>query len=164
MLIWSSSLGILCLALYWAIQSRNPRPFVWALVILAIVLGMFISTGLMQPPWREDLVSRGESQGLLILVLYVVMVAGMLAHYMFFHQSRPKKQRRKIDFSNLLAPVFVSPIVFLPLASVLDSIGGYSTSADTSRLVLFLVAFENGFFWQEFFQNRRKVWDGRGGE
>ena len=158
-LVWGSSLGFLCLVLSWSIQRRNVRPFIWALITIAIVLGMLTSTGLIPLPWKEDLTSRGESQRFLIVILYGAMIVGMIAHYLFFHLSRSKKRRRKIDWGNLLAPVLVSPIIFLPLAAVFDSVESYPTTADASRLMLFLVAFENGFFWREFFENRKKAWD-----
>jgi hypothetical protein len=125
------------------------------LLAVGVVLGLFTWLGAVRPPWQAPIVYRGASPTLLILALYGAMLLGMLSHYMYFRWSRPRSRRGTLDLGNLLAPVFVSPIVFLPLASVFQS--SAPATADAARLMLFLVAFENGFFWREFFENRQKL-------
>jgi hypothetical protein len=88
----------------------------------------------------------------LVVVLYMAMILGMLAHYAYVRFQRQRGRRRKFDIGVFLAPVFISPIVFLPIASVLQATEEVQASA--SHFMLFLVAFENGFFWREFFENR----------
>jgi len=78
----------------------------------------------------------------------------MVSHYFYSRFDAPRR-KRKIEVGRLLAPIFVSPIVFLPLASVLETSGSAPTRG--SHLILLLVAFENGFFWREFFENRLKA-------
>jgi hypothetical protein len=52
-------------------------------------------------------------------------------------------------------PIFASPIVFIPLLTLTTDealAGGAFTRA---KLMVYLVAFQNGFFWRNFFEQRR---------
>jgi len=151
---WISSLAALGLAVYQAVRRRRFRPLFWTLLALGVLLALLVRGGVVALPWADQLKARGEeeTQWALIAALYGVMVLGMLAHYGYERFQRPPHRRPRFDGGALLAPIFVSPIVFLPLASILDSTD--SAHAMASRLMLFLVAFENGFFWREFFDNR----------
>src|SRR5436309_4203722 len=141
-LIWMSSLGSLGLALYWTLRYRD-KSFLWTLLALGVLLGVLSAVGIVRPPWQGEPASRGEGRGIVILLLYGAMLAGMLAHYLYLRFERPRNRRTRFDLGNFLAPVLVSPIVFLPLASVFESIQSSPAALDASRLMLFLVAFEN---------------------
>ena len=87
-----------------------------------------------------------------VILLYLAMLFGMFASYIYNYLIKTRK--RKFDMGYLFAPVFISPIVFLPLyAAFLES--GYSfDNLDSAGIMIFFVAFENGFFWKEFFDNK----------
>jgi hypothetical protein len=158
-LFWASSLGLLGLVAYGVIRRKDRYVFGLAILALGGLLLLLISSKAVLLPWAEKITSRGgESEGTLILWLYLALLAGMLAHYGYVSLERPRGRRRKFDLGVFLAPLFVSPIVFLPLASILEATDPVQASA--SRLVLFLVSFENGFFWREFFENRLRARSG----
>ena len=92
-----------------------------------------------------------------VIVLYFFMILGMLAHNLFTRFSRPKQQRREFDLGMFFAPVFASPIIFIPLLSALQNANIDLRDLTTAKFMVFLVAFENGFFWKEYFDNRRQL-------
>ncbi len=97
-------------------------------------------------------VARGDNNEVyFIIVLYLFMVVGMLASYAFQHFSKEKTERKEWDFGLFLVPVLVSPIIFIPLLTVFQQ-----ANSDSSRMVMFLVAFQNGFLWKEYFDHKRK--------
>jgi hypothetical protein len=68
----------------------------------------------------------------------------------------PRPNRQPFDLGTFLAPMLVSPIVFIPLLSAFQSIDVDLANLATPKLMIFLVTFENGFFWKAFFDNRRR--------
>jgi hypothetical protein len=155
-LFWASSLGILGFAAYRAVFRREGSLLFLAIVFLGIIIPFLVAGGIVSPPWVTKVVARGEGhEGAIVFLLYLAMLAGMLAHFAYGYFVLPKNKRRKFDLGNFLAPVLVSPIVFLPLASIFET--SEPVAGSSPRLMLLLIAFENGFFWREFFENRQKA-------
>lgn len=148
-----SALGIIGLAFYGLVKGMPWRVFLLVLGIVTLYYLLILNFGLADLPWSPRLQSRGGDGTLYgLLPLYLAMLVGMLAHSLFVWLDRPRRQRKKFDLGSFIGPVFVSPVVFIPLASAFGSI---SRSDFESRfLMLLLVAFENGFAWREFFYNR----------
>jgi hypothetical protein len=88
-----------------------------------------------------------------IVFCYVSMVLGMVAQY-FYVQAERGGRTFEFDWMTFLMPIFASPIVFIPLLTLTSevAIGGAFTRA---KLMVYLVAFQNGFFWKSFFEQRR---------
>jgi hypothetical protein len=53
-------------------------------------------------------------------------------------------------------PVLASPIVFIPLLASLQNADPDLSRIDVPGFMIFVVAFENGFFWKEYFDNRKR--------
>lgn len=87
-----------------------------------------------------------------IVLCYASMLLGMLAEHGYVRIEREEKL--KLD-ATMLLPIFASPIVFIPLLTLTSEIGdgGAFTRA---KLMVYLVAFQNGFFWKTFFEQQRK--------
>ncbi len=104
----------------------------------------------------EELVSKGDGDGdiYFVIVLYLFMLLGMGAQY--GHFSRPKKEREEFDLGVFVAPVFASPIVFVPLMAALQNAEVDLQNLTMVKMMVFFVAFENGFFWKDYFDNRQK--------
>ena len=87
-----------------------------------------------------------------IFLCYAAMVFGMLAEHGYVRIEREEKV--KLD-ATILLPILASPIVFIPLLTLTSEIGdgGAFTRA---KLMVYLVAFQNGFFWKTFFEQQRK--------
>lgn len=75
--------------------------------------------------------------------LFVAMLIGMIAKGMVDWLDTSDSAVLKMHLRNACVALFVSPIVFLGFLSA----GQFSTSNQTF-LVLCLLAFQNGFFWQ----------------
>lgn len=162
-LFWASCLGVLAFGAYRAAAERKAYLLLVSLGLLGIVVPFLVTDRVVFLPWADKALARGEDhQGLIIFLLYLAMLAGMLAHFAYSHLSLPKGKRRRFDVGNFLAPILVSPIVFLPLAAIFGT--SVPAAASSYHLMLLLIAFENGFFWREFFTNRQKsvaVGDGK---
>ena len=89
-----------------------------------------------------------------IIFCYLSMVLGMIAQYFYFQVERGNR-KFEFDWMTFLMPIFASPIVFIPLLTLTSevAIGGAFTRA---KLMVYLVAFQNGFFWKSFFEQRRE--------
>lgn len=94
----------------------------------------------------------------LVVLLACCMVLGMLAQSFYRHFSLPLKIRkgRKFDWGLFLAPVCASPIVFIPLMITLQNANIDLKQLTIPRLMIFFVAFQNGFFWKEHFDRKRR--------
>ena len=141
-----SLVGFLAFTGFAAMRTGQWRQFVVLLVgasLFAIVLHQVFGF----PIPRPDVAAKGSQEQPLVVTsaLYICMVAGMLAEHLYIRFLRPKRQRRKWDWGNFLAPIFVSPIVFIPLQGALQSSGVNLTDQTQPLVMLFLVAFENGF-------------------
>ena len=119
-----------------------------AVILLACVAFLWRFFGFLTP----EPVARGDNNEVyFIIVLYLLMVLGMLASYAFQHFSKEKAERKEWDFGLFVAPVFVSPVIFIPLLTAFQQADG-----DSPRMMMFLVAFQNGFLWKEYFDQKRK--------
>lgn len=152
-----SLLGLTAIGVYWLVTTRNWRLFVLMLGIVGA--GAFFLT-------EESLValgaprargSRDSSQDVyVVIVLFMCMLLGMLAQYGFKRFEGSRETRQPVDWANLLAPVFASPIVFVPLLGALQNADIDLRRLDAVRIMVFFVAFENGFFWKDYFDHRRR--------
>jgi hypothetical protein len=91
-----------------------------------------------------------------ILVLYVCTSLGMAAHFLYTHFTKPLKARPRFDFGRFLAPLLVSPIVFIPILAAFQGADVDLANLTLPKYMVFFVAFENGFFWKEVLENRMK--------
>jgi hypothetical protein len=157
LLLAMSFVGFLAFAAFAAMRSGQRRQFV-VLLICAFLFGIILHQLFGFPIPRPDVAAKGgEEQPLVVTAaLYLCMVAGMLAQYLYIRFLRPKSNRKKWDWGNFLAPVLASPIVFIPLQGALQSAGVNLTAQSEPRIMLLLVAFENGFFWKDFFDRQRQ--------
>jgi hypothetical protein len=152
-----SLVALLILLGQWAVRESNWRPFHLGLpAVLALVAFLHWVFGF--PNIDSNATPRGDGAHsvYIVVVLYICMLLGMLAHHAFTRFERPKRERKKFDMGVFLAPIFASPIVFIPLLAALQSAELDLSRLDPARMMLFLVAFQNGFFWKEYFDNRSR--------
>jgi hypothetical protein len=98
--------------------------------------------------------TRGASDEIVaIAICYLSMVIGMMAEYGYAQAERGNK-KLEFELMSFLMPIFASPIVFIPLLTLTSEVamGGAFTRP---KLMVYLVAFQNGFFWKSFFEQRR---------
>jgi hypothetical protein len=91
-------------------------------------------------------------------VLFACMILGMLAQGFYQHYTLPSSMRvrKPLDFGLLIAPLCASPIVFIPLMVALQNSNIDLRALTVPRMMIFFVAFQNGFFWKEHFDRQRR--------
>jgi hypothetical protein len=133
-----------------ALRTRRPRVVTLTLLVVAV------SAWIVYTVSPASTVTRGdESNGATLIISYVAMVLGMTAHYVYVQAERGAR-KLKFNWLSFVMPILASPIVFIPLVSLageVPSVGGAFTHA---KLMVYLVAFQNGFFWKYFFDQRRQ--------
>lgn len=147
--------GLLAVTVRWARKTGEWRPFWMGLVALA-AFSVFLNRWF-GFPFATPLVNKGGGDLLLAGAMAISMITGMLAQYVYRYFESPVRYRRKWDWGCFIAPVFASPIIFIPLAAAFQN-SDIDLTKDTltlPRLMIFLVAFENGFFWKEYFDRRQ---------
>lgn len=151
---WISLTGLVILALLGFRKSRNIGRLVFWFVSLALSGSIYYF--IFQAPSHLQQKGEQSNQTGFVIVLYVCMLAGMAFHYFYTLFLLPKRKRGPFDLGGFLAPVFASPLVFIPLLGAFQNTEVDLTQLTLPKFMVFFVAFENGFFWKEVVENRRK--------
>jgi lysylphosphatidylglycerol synthetase-like protein (DUF2156 family) len=140
------SLVLLVLELAYRVSTRRVGLLPRTLVVLAASWVVYaVAPSAMQ--------TRGASDEIVaIAICYMSMVFGMMAEYGYAQAERGNK-RLEFDIMSFLMPIFASPIVFIPLLTLTSEVAGGAFTRP--KLMVYLVAFQNGFFWKSFFEQRR---------
>ena len=85
--------------------------------------------------------------------MFTCMVLGMASEALYQYFDAPADKRR-FDIGTFVKPFLVSPLVFMPLAASLENANLDLSQFDAPRLMVFLVAFENGFLWRGYFSRK----------
>jgi hypothetical protein len=157
MLVGLSLIGSLFLFTYWFSKDRNLARLVLQLLLLGgLVFFLHAIFGFPNALLRlkDATISKGSeavaADWPIYVIAYLSMLAGMFCQYLYTLFSKEAAQRPMFDWGSFIAPVFVSPIIFVPLCSTL----GVGEQAEPGRYMIFLVAFENGFFFKGYFDQR----------
>jgi len=136
-------------SLVYRLLSRGQAHKIASAVVLAAVLAIV----LLIVPSRVN--SRGPVEEVASVVFcYVCMVLGMMAEYGYAQAERGRK-KLKFELLPFLMPVFASPIVFIPLLTLITDQSFSGGAFTRAKLMVYFVAFQNGFFWKSFFEQRR---------
>jgi hypothetical protein len=144
--ILTVSLSLLVLDLAYRVFRRGSRLLPTALVVLAAGWVVYALA-------PDAMQTRGATDEIVAIVIcYASMVLGMMAEYGYAQAERGNK-KIEFDLMSFLMPIFASPIVFIPLLTLTSEValGGAFTRP---KLMVYLVAFQNGFFWKSFFEQR----------
>ena len=153
-LVLISLVGLLIISVRYSKASGNVRLLALHLVILCVfsfLVWLFYQRS-------GVLTARGGSRDnelAFILGLYVFMLVGMLAHSGYRRFVHPQIQKPPFDFGMFISPVFASTFVFIPLLASLQNDATNLEGMVATKMMLFFVAFENGFLWKEYFDSRR---------
>jgi hypothetical protein len=158
-LISFSVVTLAALSVYRGIQNKNWR--LLTLQIIALVLCLVLLRGLFDfPSVPKPLIDRGDDEEqqevYFVIVLYFCMLLGMGGQYLFNRFEHPETERKKFDVGLFIAPVFASPIIFIPLLAALQNADIDLVRLTVPKTMVFFVAFENGFFWKAYFDQRRQ--------
>jgi hypothetical protein len=152
---WASVLGLLILAVLNYLRNKNLKQILLEFAFLtasgAIYLTVFQTASTVQPKGVD---SSGKA---FVIILYICMLVGMGFHSLYVRLMKPAPTRQPFDFGTFIAPVFASPIVFIPLLGAFQNADVDLASLTLPKYMIFFVAFQNGFFWKEIVDNRNKA-------
>jgi hypothetical protein len=156
--IISASLVLLFGWIVW----RHVRSAHWPSLILSLT-GLALYALLMRLLFGFPALAVEESKGsqdntflAQAVALYLCMLAGMGAEYLYHYFDAHDAKDRKFEIGTFLKPFLVSPLVFMPLAASLQNANLDLSRFDAPRLMVFLVAFENGFLWRGYFMRKMR--------
>lgn len=148
-----SFIAVLAGLTYHYIKSRNWKAWAFSLIIVgicALLLNRFFS-------FPQPIETYGPAEETVALVIaYLSMLIGMAAQY-FYYQAKNGQRRFKFSLLSFLMPILISPIVFIPLLSIVQEMGFEGGAVTKSTMILYFVAFQNGFFWKEIFERQQIV-------
>jgi hypothetical protein len=152
----SSIAGIAAILARLAIRERNwPRMALHGIAILAYLGFVHVAIGF--PRVLPETVPKGATDDLVFVVLlYLSMFIGMVVHYVFDRFEQTRVPAGRFDIGLFLAPVFASQIVFIPLITTLQASTLTPSQEGLSRMMVFFIAFQNGFLWKDYFDHRRR--------
>jgi hypothetical protein len=126
---------------------------VWRLAASVLLAGVAVWIYASAAP--ADLETKGPAdESIAVSLCYIAMLFGMAAQY-FYRQADAGAEKLTLEPIEFLMPIFASPIVFIPLLTITPdlSVGGALTKP---KLMVYLVAFQNGFFWKSFFEEKKQ--------
>ena len=106
------------------------------IVILAF-LALYFATGY---PFQTKVAYGGLDNVVTIALIYLGVLVGMGCQYFYTRADNVKFSPR-----GFLKPLFVSPIVLLPL---IDIIQKTQDATATEYVTMIILGFQNGFFWR----------------
>jgi drug/metabolite transporter (DMT)-like permease len=148
-ILTASTICLVVTLAYRDIMRRRPRRFLPTVVLGGLALSVYAFA------FPDSIETKGSvDETAAIVFCYLAMVSGMIAEY-FYTQAEHGARRLTFEPMTFLMPIFASPIVFIPLLTIMSdiAIGGAFTRA---KMMVYLVAFQNGFFWKGFFEQRRE--------
>jgi hypothetical protein len=143
-----SSIALAALVLAFGLRAQRRVRALVGVTALVTVLGWVYSE-----TFPSAVQTRGDAETVVLVISYLSMVLGMAAHYVYA-KAEQGATRLTIEWLPFLMPILVSPIVFIPLVTIAGEVGGGGAFTH-AKLMVYLVAFQNGFFWKHFFDQRR---------
>ena len=149
LLLAASSVAVSGFVVWSALRARRPVRALIAGAALVCVLGAIYLLA-----FPSSARTRGDAETAALVVSYIAMVLGMAAHYIYA-KAEKGETRLTIEWMRFLMPILASPIVFIPLVSIAGEVGSTGHLFERAKVMVYLVAFQNGFFWKHFFDQRR---------
>jgi hypothetical protein len=149
--VFGSTVGLTVAMAYRDLVRRRPARLSPTALLTALSIAVYI---LAFPDTTIE--TKGTIQeGVAVALCYLSMLLGMIAQYFYKQAERGDKT---FSFAPLefMMPIFASPIVFIPLLTITEEMA-LSGAFTKAKLMVYLVAFQNGFFWKSFFDQRQKT-------
>jgi len=151
--VLSISLAAIAGELLYRIATRSKEARLVPRVMTLIAAGGILF--LLRPGRVDHMGSLDETASMIIC--YASMLLGMAAEYGYsIAERKTRGESTTFDTLTFLMPIFASPIVFIPLLTLTAELGAAGGAFSRTRLMVYLVAFQNGFFWKQLFEQRRQ--------
>jgi hypothetical protein len=138
-LVLGSAVAYLCLCFFDARSDHHWRAFFMKAIAVLLLLGFW--------QWRFGVFNQSAAaksdidDGRQIAILYLAMLAGLLCKYVYSWTTA--SQPSPFSVRALLAPCFLSPIVFIPFYMAIKD----SWNQSSTHWLTYFVAYENGFLF-----------------
>jgi hypothetical protein len=158
--IATAVIGLSLLLLFCWIAWRNLVSLHWPSLLLGLVgIGLYVVLlrllfGFPSLTVEESKGSQDNAFLAQVVAMYLFMLAGMAAEYLYHYLDSQSAKDRSFEIGTFIKPFLVSPLVFMPLAASLQNANLDLSRFDGPRLMVFLVAFENGFLWRGYFTRK----------
>lgn len=113
-----------------------------ASILIIVIIVLYLTTGF---PTTIRQPFGGISPVLAIAIMFVCTILGIASRYFFY-------QKGNFSWRSFLKPMFISPIVLLPL---LGSVQGVSSFESIQLISFGILAFQNGFFWNAVLEHTK---------
>jgi hypothetical protein len=145
----ASLVGAVAVLVVFAARQRERR--LW---IVSLLVGIVSATVWYATPSPFETRGEDTQEIAAVAICYVAMLFGMMAEYVYV---QAEKGAQKLTFNALtfVMPILASPIVFIPLLTISAEVNSPGILSH-AKLMVYLVAFQNGFFWKGFFEQRRR--------
>jgi len=132
-----------------ALRTRRPRVIILTMLVVALSAWIVYSVA----PATAG--TRGEGDSTTLIISYVAMILGMTSQYVY-SQAERGAETLTFNWLSFVMPILASPIVFIPLVSVAGEVPAVGGAFTQAKVMVYLVAFQNGFFWKHFFDRRKQ--------
>ena len=84
----------------------------------------------------------------------------------FYSQGEQGRTKYKFNIVTFLTPIFISPLIFMPMLNIIKDILMVPESHDKIHFetMVYFLSFQQGFFWKDQFDRLRKRLPGSSGE
>jgi hypothetical protein len=155
-ILLASLIAIAAIIIYHFGKNNRYRALIANLLLLSIIGFLMYNVFLSSDSLSLEAKGIENTHYGFVIALFACMTAGMFSQYLYNRFTVAKKERAEFDLGLFFAPVFASPIIFIPLYSAFQSADINIENITSAKFMIFLVAFQNGFFWKEFFDSQRK--------
>ncbi len=119
------------------VANRSFKRFlIEAIILVCFFIILNVATGFPASSSRQAF--GGVSPLIAISIMFVCTILGIIGHYFFYFEG-------KFSLRTFLKPLFISPIVLLPL---IGSVQGTSNLESIQMISFAILSFQNGFFWK----------------
>ena len=145
----ASLVGAVVGLVVFAARQRDRRLWIVTVLVGIVSAGVWHAT---PTPFE----TRGENSQEIaaVTICYIAMLLGMMAQYVYV-QAEKGAQELTFNALTFVMPILASPIVFIPLLTIAAEVNSPGILSH-AKLMVYLVAFQNGFFWKGFFEQRRR--------
>jgi len=145
-----SILGLGLILLLTLVKKRGSRTLVIQVLVLTVYA--LILNGVFGFTKPAHIKARGSTEEIaLIGSVYLFSILGIVAQVLSTRMQLPEIDWPRFEVRSLVASVLASTIIVIPLMTVFDSESLKLGQWGGPRFVIFFVAFQNGFFWKDYF-------------
>lgn len=134
----------LCFLVVDLFRGNRRRGAAGLILLVVFVVILYLTTGFPIPSEGRQSFGGTVSIWWAVATMFVGVVLGMIAQYVW---TKPET----FTWLDFLRPIVVSPMVLLPLIGTLSS----EPLEPVQLLSLALLAFQNGFFWQQVLKDAK---------